>query len=288
MSAENLMYFKTVIVNLWTIVLVVLTSTIYFYNIRHSSMVASGTNTVACVIFPILIVPGIVDSIVDIASLWEPSNLGSEIMISIMIVMILVALFGIFYVASYHKIMSQCVELSCYDGYMPLEETEDNLDNEDVVYENIDEDELTIRNSIAMRRTDWFAIMNLYLITNVIWGFVSYNLILTVIYIMRVWCIHDTNINRGIDVATASGIVGIINVLTLIYDWFVFRSYSYPVFIHYISFLIYALSLMVEFHKAVGLEEAVTFVLLSISSASLVVKIIAGIRFREARYKKTV
>lgn len=284
MTAENLMYFKTIIINLWAIFLVIISCAVYFYNIRRSSMVASGTNTFAAVTFPLLIIPGIVDHIIDIATLMEPDKLKGGGMIAAMIAMCFVAIFGILYAVSYQRIMTQCVELSCFEGYIPLTDDDDFEEDDDPTYENIDQ----MSQIKSLGRTDWFAIINLHLISNVIWGFVSYNLILALIYIMRVWCIFDTNINRGTDIGAASGIAALFLIILIVYDWFVFRVYSFPIFVHYITFVAFAISLMMEFHKAVGLEEAFSFALLLISSSALVVKIIAGIRFREMRYKKMV
>ena len=282
------MYMKTILVNVWVIILVIIAAAIHIFNVKKASTVASGSNAFACFTFPLLIIPAIVDSIVDLLTKMEPANLNKAGMIFVMILMIIVAIFGCLYAISYQRIMTQCVELSCLD-YQPLNGDEGEQDYEDEGendHRNLDSS--SSRRTRALYRTDWFTIVNIYAITNTIWGFVSHNLILALLYVMRVWTIHDSNINRGADVATAAGISGILLLAIIVYDWFVFRSYSYAIFVHYITFIVFSMSLMVEFHKAVGLEEALNFVLLLISSAALVVKIVAGIRYREARYKKTV
>lgn len=292
---SNPMYFKTAIFNVWCAILTLFTLSIYFYNIRHVDIVASGINTFATIALPLLFVPILVDNIHDISTNFEVENLSSGVQIFILILMIIVSAFSILYVLSYKTIFTQCVELSCYDGYISLNDQKRKAYAE-LVTSAVDDDDdyeqlpantkAKIDKYQALRRTDWFAVMNLHLMVNVIWAAAMTNTILTIVYLMRTWTLNDTNINREVDVAVCAGFVMIVFALTIIYDFFFFRTYTYSIFMHYIAVFIYAVSLMIEFRGIVGVEEAVTLVLMGLSAAATVVKFRAGVEFHERKFLK--
>ena len=81
--------------------------------------------------------------------------------------------------------------------------------------------------------------------------------------------------------AFVSGFSLILLAGIMVYNFFVFRSYSYKIWAHYAGFVIYSISTVMEFHGLVHAEEAVTFVSLAVSSAALVVKVLAGVNYDE-------
>lgn len=306
MGLENAMYFKTILINVWYAVLVCMVLTPYFYNMRMIKIVAPHTNLAALILYPVLFIPILVDCIVDVVTEYKPGKTSESVSILLAVAMTLIAFFGMFYVISYRKIFTQCVDLSCYAGYTPVSQTvrfnntqaedEDKLnllaDKVKSNYSGNDDEseddriERRLQTLKSLRRRDWFAVMNLHLTLNNLWAVVATDMMLMLVYIMRAVTISDDNINREVDVAIIGSITFVLLILTVIYDFFVFRRYSYPAFMHYTVFFLFSTSLLIEFHSLIGAEEGVTLVLMAFSAACRVVKVKQGISYREALFSK--
>lgn len=297
---SNPMYFKTVLVNVWQAVLPIFALWIYFYNVRKYKMVASGSNTFAVVTFPLLFIAFLVDCVVDLIAEGNADNLGSGGgMIVVMIIMIVVSIFNVLYIVSYKKIYTECPSLCAYEGYHPLDEDKEknliklyalNAKETETLLEEDDEGKLAERVQehaaimAVLQSTDWFAVINVTVMMNVIWAAAATSMLITLGYIMRVVAIYDDNHNREADVAGSSA--GSIGLMVLIgaYDFWHFRTYTYPIFAHYIAFFVYATSSLVEYHGIVGLEEAVTLGYMAAAGAAFAVKVKAGVDFKENKF----
>ena len=276
---ENVMYFKTILMVVWSLMLIGFGIAMNFYNLKQYRMVAKNVSTFPTVSYIALWIPIGADIFVDLSTAFDPKKMIPGGIVFLLVAMILLAAFSCVYVVSFYKITGECVELSCYEGYMPLNQ---QLDVETLETE-FGQDASNVKKFRALlrvNRTDWFAIVNYTLLNNMIWAIASWNIVLMLVYIARVWCLYDDNINRGVDVSFAALFLIIATVLTAVYDWFMFWSYSHIAVAHYVSYAVYAASLMIEFNRIVGAEEAFTFIALTISVCLIVVKVIAGMRFR--------
>ena len=288
----NPVYFKTIIFNIWCIILIICALIIYFYNMRCASIVATGVNTAATVTFPFLFMAILVDSVHETFVRYRVESLSGSAQIVISVIMLVFSIFSVLYILSYKAIFTQCVELNCFKGYTPLTEKRRKLDY-DMIVSALDQDgnipeaeQERLEKYKALKRTDWFAVLNLHIMINVIWGTAMTTCLLSITYIMRTWSIYDNNLNREIDVSVCSAIVLVIFLVTLIYDYFFFRTYTYPIFMQYAAVFMYAISLMVEFHRMIGFEEAFSLILMSLSAAAVILKIRAGVDFHQRKFFK--
>lgn len=318
---ENVMYFKTILMVIWSLMLLGFGIAMNFYNLKQHKLVSKNVMTFPTLAYAALWLPIGVDIFVDVSTAFEPKNLIPGGIMFLLIVMVIAAIFSVIYVVSFYHLTGDCVELSCYTGYTPIDQqfdleqlqkefgavnnsayvaTEKDIDLEfggtapmkrtlDINNNVIDEEEEKAfktnnfkRFATLMRvnRTDWFALVNYTLLNNIIWALASWNIVLMLVYIARIWCLYDDNINRGVDVSFASLFLIIVTVITAVYDWFMFWSYSHIAVAHYVSYAVYAASIMIEFNRIVGAEEAFTFIALALNVALIAVKVIAGMRFR--------
>lgn len=282
---------------------------IYIYNFCKSQKVAKGENTFSAVTTPFLLLPIFIDCIYDISTKMEPDKMEGVGLIVTLILMIISSLFGIVYIMSYKIIYTQCVIHDCFntDEFQPLEGqskiqnvrrafasftrskqySEDSGDDEEeaeVVFgKNVDNlaDKYT-----AEIRSDWFAKINVTGKLNFIWGIVATTVMITIGYGLRVYTLDDANLNRVADIAMYSGFSTIFLIMMATYDFLVFRTYSYSIFLPYIVLIVYGISALYEFNKISGAEEAITLCFLAVSSAVTAIKIKAGVDYSEAKYRK--
>ena len=229
----NHVYFKTIIFNIWCTTLIKCALIIYLYNMRCVSIVATGVNTAATIAFPFLYMSILVDNMHDMFAKYQVENLSGPVVIVIIVLMLIAFMFSIVYILSYKSIFTQCVELNCFKGYTPLTEQKRklNLDmivsavDDDNLYENLPDSELEkLEKYKALKRTDWFAVINLHLMINVIWGAAMTTALLTITYLMQTWSMYDVNMNREIDISVCSASVLILLAVTIVYDYFFFPN----------------------------------------------------------------
>jgi hypothetical protein len=130
------------------------------------------------------------------------------------------------------------------------------------------------------RRKYIHRLMNNGVAINLAFGIAANNTIIFVMYVCRVTTIYSDNVSKTWDVAFAS-ILGIcILVGFLLYDFFVFKTFSHYAVTHLMAVAAFAISLQSEINGLIGHDEAITFSFVVASVPFVIFKLLAGFIYR--------
>ena len=105
----------------------------------------------------------------------------------------------------------------------------------------------------------WGRIIEEYMAANIVWGLMTYNLMLILIYTSRYITHIDHNYMRETDVFIVSIVLSLMLKLTAMLDFFLFKNPSSgSVFMHYFIFAVFSLNFTMDFHSQVGYCEIFT------------------------------
>ena len=233
---SNPLYFKTSLVGFlaaWP--LAFMCYTIYFYNICNYK---NFRVTAKMLFFPLLMLPGIIDNIYDLATEAKVSEYDNTTLIAMIITMALFAVISLVYLSLY---CLESIKAKSRQLYEPLATDED-------------EDSLS-----PAGRGRWWRIIDEYMVANSIWGLTTYNMMLTLIYVARYVTHNDYNLVRESDVAIVSLVLLGFLIIVAIMDFLLFRHpCNGCVFMQYAIGAVFALNFTVDFQAQVDFCEILT------------------------------
>lgn len=252
---SNPMYFKSVVMNVYQMVIASWGLGIVLYNIKHKRIAEKYVSKTALMITGMLSLPTIIDNLYDIMVSNDPHQFNITTLSLLLAAMSLAAIMSIAFAIYNGK---QCYQISeCLNGfqYTELIQKERGGDEEDAAEE--EEAQYSADRDAEVKQ---MYPVNVFLLANYTTAVVTSNVIYVLNYLMRVWSSSDKAFVREMDVLFYSLCIVALIIAFVLLDFWQRDGYMGPLFSHYLTAGMFLLSISFELHDNVKVLETLTLI----------------------------